>query len=183
MPSATRLRIAAHRSDAATRIEPGGRLVEQEELRATDQAGTEVEPATHAPGVGAHEAVAGVGEVQALEHLRRRDAACRADSSPNSRATMRRFSIPVIAGSTDAYWPARPMTSRTRFGLGGGVDAGDADLAAVGTQQRGDRAHECGLAGAVRPEQRGDLAGFGDEVEAVECVDVAEALRHARALR
>ena len=139
MPSATRLRIAAHRSDAAARIEPRGRLVEQEELRATDQAGAEVEPATHAPGVGAHEAVAGVGEIQAPQHLRRRDAGVVPTESeePGDHAQVldpghggldRR----VLAGETDDL--------ADTLGLGGGVDTGDADLPAVRTQQRGDRA-------------------------------------------
>ena len=57
---------------AATRIEPGGGLVEQQELRPPDQAGAEVEAAPHATRVGAHEAVAGVGEIQSFEHVRRR---------------------------------------------------------------------------------------------------------------
>ena len=87
--------------------------------------------------------------------------------------------MPVIAGSTDAYWPARPMTWRTRLGSARSVDAGDPQLAAVGPQQRGDGADERGLAGAVGPEQGGDVAGLGDEVEAVEGVDVAEVLGEA----
>ena len=43
--------------------------------------------------------------------------------------------------------------------VAGDVDPGDADGAAVGSEQRGDRTHERGLAGAVRSEQADDLAG------------------------
>ena len=35
---------------------------------------------------------------------------------PNRRATMTRFSRPVMAGSTAANWPASPITPRTRSG-------------------------------------------------------------------
>ena len=115
VPSATRFRIALPQIHAAAGIEPGGRLVEQQELRSADQAGAEVEAAAHATRVGAHEAVAGVAEIQSFEHLGGGSAASRR-LSPNSRATMRRFSVPVIAGSTEAYCPARPMISRTRLG-------------------------------------------------------------------
>ena len=164
---------------AATRIEPGGGLVEQQELRPAHQAGAEVETAPHATGVGAHEAVAGVGEIQSLEHLRGGAVAASRRLSPNSRATIRRFSIPghrrldrrVLPGETDDLAHA--------LGLGADVDAGDANLATVGPQQRRDRADERGLAGAVRPQERGDVTGLGDQIETVEGVDVAEALRHA----
>src|SRR5439155_19911503 len=65
------------------------------------------------------------------------------------------------------------------LGLGRGIDTGDADLATVRPQQRGDRAHERGLARAVRPEERADLARLGEQVEAVERTNVAEALRQS----
>ena len=57
----------------------------------------------------------------------------------------------------------------------------DAELALVGAVQRGDRPDERGLAGAVRAEHGGDLAGRGDEVETVERDDLLVA-RVARTL-
>src|SRR4029450_2884269 len=63
--------------------------------------------------------------------------------------------------------------------LGADVDAGNVDLATIGSQQGGDRADEGGLAGAVGAEQGGDLTGVGDEVEAVEGAHLAEALGQA----
>ena len=54
---------------AAPRVEAGRRLVHEQEPRRADEAGTEVETALHAAGVGAHESVAGLGEPELLEHL------------------------------------------------------------------------------------------------------------------
>ena len=50
---------------------PGGRLVEEEHRRLVHERGREVEPAAHPAGVRAHQPVAGVQEVEALEQPRR----------------------------------------------------------------------------------------------------------------
>ena len=57
--------------DAAGRVEARRRLVEQQHAGRADERGAEVEPAAHAAGPAAHEAVAGVGEVEPLEHVGR----------------------------------------------------------------------------------------------------------------
>ena len=54
---------------AALRVEPGRRLVEEEDRRVVDEREREVEPALHAAGVGAHLAVAGAREPDAVEEL------------------------------------------------------------------------------------------------------------------
>jgi hypothetical protein len=64
-------------------------------------------------------------------------------------------------------------------GVGGHVDAGDTQLTGVRALERGDRAHERGLAGAFRAEQRGDAPRLGDEIHAGQRVDVAEPLDEA----
>ena len=56
-------------ADAAARVEPGGRLVEEEDRRPRDQRRGEVEAAAHPARVGAHQAVGGVAEVEALQQL------------------------------------------------------------------------------------------------------------------
>jgi hypothetical protein len=66
-------------------------------------------------------------------------------------------------------------------GLGRGVDARHPQHALVGPQQRGDCAHERGLAGAVRSRQGGHPPRLRHEVEPVEGPHVAEALGEARA--
>ena len=55
--------------DAATGVEPGGRLVEQQHARARHETGAEVEPAGHAARVGLHRAVGSVVQRQPVEGL------------------------------------------------------------------------------------------------------------------
>jgi len=66
--------------------------------------------------------------------------------------------------------------------LGSGVDAGNPQVAAIRTQQRGNCADEGRLARPVRPEQRGDLTGLGDKVQTGEGLDIAETLGEASSL-
>ena len=54
---------------AAARIEAGGGLVEEQHLGAAHQAGSDVETATHAAGVGLHQRRREVGEIELLEQL------------------------------------------------------------------------------------------------------------------
>ena len=54
---------------AAARVEPGGRLVEEQHLGRGDEAGGQVEPAAHAAREGLHQLVGRVGEVEPLEQL------------------------------------------------------------------------------------------------------------------
>ena len=74
------------------------------------------------------------------------------------------------------------MTRRTCSGRADGVDAGHPQLAAVGAHQRGHRADERGLAGAVGPQDGHDLAALGHEVEPGQRLDLAEALGEAPGL-
>ena len=50
--------------DATGRVESGGRFVEEEDGRAGDQAGREVEASTHAAGVALQHPICGVGQVE-----------------------------------------------------------------------------------------------------------------------
>jgi hypothetical protein len=52
--------------------------------------------------------------------------------------------------------------------IGERIDAGDADRARIRTQEPGDHAQGRGLAGAVRAEQRVELAGAHGEIEAID---------------
>ena len=57
--------------DPAARVEPRGRLVEQQQPRRPDEARAEIEPAAHAARVGARQPVAVVHQPELLEHGRR----------------------------------------------------------------------------------------------------------------
>ena len=98
--------------DPARRVEAGRRLVEQQQLRCADERGAEVEPAAEAARPPAHEPGTRLGEVESFEDVVG-PAPRLGLEKPNRRATISRFSRPVMASSTAAYWPARPMTERT----------------------------------------------------------------------
>jgi len=53
---------------AAAGVEAGGGLVEKEQLRRSHQAGAQVELASHSAGIGADEAILGIGQPEPLEH-------------------------------------------------------------------------------------------------------------------
>ena len=63
---------------AAARVEPGGRLVEEQHLRPADQARRQVQAAAHAAGVGLGRSSARVGEVEPLQELAARTLESRA---------------------------------------------------------------------------------------------------------
>jgi hypothetical protein len=97
---------------ARARVEPGGRLVEEEQLGRDDEAGRDVEAAAHAAR-------------EVLDELPRPPVSPNASSSssararaaarrwPSSRPTSTRFSQPVSSSSTDASCPVRLTSPRT----------------------------------------------------------------------
>ena len=130
-PSATRPRTTPHMSSRLAGSRPVVGSSRKTTARAADEAGREVEAAAHAAGVGLRRAVGGVGEVEPLEQLLRAGLASlrlRSSSAPISS----RFWRPVSSSSTLAYWPVRPICSRTRPGSRGDVVARDDRGALVG---------------------------------------------------
>ena len=165
----------------AARVETGRGLVEQQESRAPDQAGAEVEPAAHAAGVVADHARAGLGEADALEHLAGSalgvdpvEAEQAGDHLEVLDARHRRLDRGVL--------PCEPDDLTHLLGFGQHVDPGDPELAGVRPEECADGADERGLPGAVGPEQCGDAPGLGGEVEAGQGVGVPERLREAAGL-
>ena len=53
--------------EPALRVEPGGRLIEEEHRWRCDQRGCQIEPPAHAAGVGLDRATTGVGETELLQ--------------------------------------------------------------------------------------------------------------------
>jgi hypothetical protein len=164
---------------AAAGVEAGGGLVEEEDGRLGDEGAGHVEPATHAPGVGLHRPVPGLGQVEAFQQL----------PGPLARLGLPEPVEPahhvevlesgqvlvdggVLAGEPDAL--------PDRLGIGAHVDAGDLDRAGVGLEQGGEDADGRRLAGAVGPEQSEHGALGDDQVEPVEGGDIPEALDQPR---
>ena len=164
--------------DAGAWIQTGRRLVQQQQAGRTDQAGAEVELAAHAARVALHRPVGVLGQVDLAQHHVGGSAS--GMSAVTEQATdhhevlapgQRRLDGSVLAGQADD--PANELGSRV------GIDARDVQRPTVGLQQRGHRLDECGLAGAVRSEDGGHLAGRGDQVETCQGVHVAIALGQA----
>ena len=93
----------------AGRVEPGGRLVEEQDVGLVHQRRGEVEPPLHAAGVALDHAVGGVLELDQLEQLLGALGPPRGLSSPNSRPCRTSSSRPVWRGSRPASCSATPI--------------------------------------------------------------------------
>ena len=171
VPCATRASITSQSADPAARVEPGGRLVEEQHRRPGDERGGEVEPAAHAARVGLDQPVAGLGEVEALEQL--------------GRALARRLAAEVVepADHLQVLEPGQVLVDggvlagepdlRAQLGgVGDHVEPGDPRAAAGRRQQRGQDPDRGRLAGAVRAEQAEHGAGLDLQVDPAERLDV-----------
>lgn len=154
------------------RVEAVGGFVQHEQPRPGQQCGGEPEPLAHAEGEAAGPVVGDVGEPDLVEHVV--DAGC--TRVPAAEFGQRGEVLPggerrVEAGSVHesgdrAGDGERPADRRPQ----------DLQAAAVGDGQAQQEPEQCGLAGAVRPDQAVDLSPRHIEVDAVERHDLAEAL-------
>ena len=160
VPSSLRLRDLLPDRLAADRVEAGGRLVEEEHAGLVDERGGEVEPALHPARVGADAAVGGLRQPDPAEQRVGAPVALGAVEAVEGRLQPDQL-LPVISGSSAASWSATPIAERTAAGSLDDVVAGDPGAAAGRPQQRGQHPHRGRLAGAVRAEERVDLA-LGD---------------------
>ena len=157
VPPRTSVRIALPQLDAAAGIEPGRRLVEQQQAGCTDEAGAQVEPPAHPARVAPDEAVGRLLEAELSRAPRRAAAFAVPPAVPEQAGDHhqvlapghRRLDRRVLAGQPDD--PAHLLR------LAGGIDPGHPSGSPVGPEQRGHGPHERGLAGAVRAEHGGHL--------------------------
>ena len=89
---------------------------------------------------------------------------------------MSRFSKPVRFSSTAAYWPVRPIRSRSRSGSRRTSTPATRARALVGLEERRQDPDGGRLAGAVRAEEPEDGPGRDVQVDAAERLDVPVAL-------
>ena len=97
MPSRGEALDALEDRVAALRVDADGRLVEDEQPRAVQQADADVEPPLHAARVGLGLVVGAVGQADHVEHLVDARAGL-APRSPYRRPKKRRFSRAVRSG-------------------------------------------------------------------------------------
>ena len=159
-PSSVSLRTMPHSSLRLRRVEPGGGLVEEEDARAPDQRRREVEPAAHAPGVGACGAPGRVAEPELPEELGGpglRRGAPLAEQPGDEHEVLgagERLVDPRVL-------PGEPDERAHAVRLGEHVVPADDGAPLVRRQQRGEHPRRGGLAGAVGPQhpQHGALGG------------------------
>ena len=163
---------------ARLRVEARRGLVEDQQARAADEARAEVEPAAHATGVAAHDAVAGVAEPKALERVGRAAAGIGAAQAVEPADHLQVLAAGEgavdrgeLAGQTDQRAYARGVAQHVAAEHPGG--------AGVRPKQRRKHAHERGLARAVRAQEALDGARPDREVDAVERARLAERDGHA----
>ena len=157
---------------SALGVEAGGWLVQEEDWRARDQRGRQVEAATHAARVGLEHPVAGVGQAEGLQELvgpPGRGAAAQVGEPPDHVDVL----VPgqvlvdrgVLAGQTDeaAY----------HVGLLRDVVPEHGATARVGLEDGGEDPHGRGLARPVRAEQAEHGPGLDAERDTVERAHVA----------
>ena len=142
----------------ALRVEPGRRLVEEEDPGAVDEGEGEVEAPFHPARVAGDLAVGGVGEPDPLDQ---RVAA--GDPLLARKAVQRRLQPHVVAGGQvriEGRFLERGADRRPhRRAFADDVVAGDPGAAAGRRQQRRQHVDRRRLAGAVRAEEAVDLAG------------------------
>ena len=160
-------------------VEAGRGLVQEDDARAADEAGGEVEAAAHAAA-----STCGRGGPRRPGGRTTRAAPCaralgvlaleveqRADQLEVLAAGQQLVDARVLAGEADLLAHAG--------GLGGDVVARDDRGALVGLQQRREDAHRRGLAGAVGAEHAEHGTGPRGEIDAVQRLGVPEGLAQA----
>ena len=164
--------------DPTPRIEPCGRLVEEQHMRFVHERGGEVEASAHASRIGAHGTVGGLREAELLEQLRRSwgELSLRlVGEPPHELEVLASGEVfvdrGVLTGEADRL--ANP------FGVAGHVDPEDARSPRVGKKDGREDADGSRLAGAVGPEQSEHGARGYREVDAGQRLDRAELLRDA----
>ena len=162
----------------APRIEPGRRLVQEDDRWLGDEGTGEVEPPPHAARVRTDEPAGRVGEIEVRQELLRalaRAAAAEVVEPPEHVEVLEAGQVlvdgRVLARQADPLPEAR--------GLAKDVDSGDARAPLVGLEERGQDPDGGRLAGAVRAEQPEDGPSRHVQVDTAEGLDVAVALAEA----
>ena len=140
----------AHR-DAGLRVQPGGRLVEQEDLRAADQRGGQGQALALAAGQPPDRSAQQRAEPESLDELAAVPAA--------GRASRRRGASTWPAGAASGRPPSWSITpTRVRRAGSSGARPSTSIRPSVGVRRPDDALDEGRLAGAVGAEQRGQPA-------------------------
>jgi hypothetical protein len=152
---------------ATARVEPVGRLVEEDHPRTAHQRHGEIEPALHAPGVRPYSPVGRVDEPEPGQQL----------VHPGNGLTCRQ--VCEVGHQPQVLSPRQQLVDRGELpghsdtaayavGLRPHVEPGDPGLSLICRNERGQDANHGGLTGAVGSQQRVHGAGGHDEVDATQ---------------
>ena len=165
----------AHQENAAG-IEAGGRLVEEHVVGLVDQRLTERDALEHAPRVLAEAAVLRLGQSEAIEHRHgpaldfgRGDAGEAGHVAEELPAGFATADVHPLGDESDAPAHVEVVVAQ----------AGERDLAVVGTEESEEAGHERGLAGAIGTDEADDLSPRDLEIDAGQHCLPAEALPDA----
>jgi len=158
-------------------VKAGGRLIEEQDPWAADQARAHVKAPAHPARVGLDELFGGIGEREALQHLLGSTAVLalfqmveEPDELEVLPAGQQFIDGRELAGQTDH----RPQPAR----VVDDVAARHVRPAAVGLQQGGQNSHQRRLARAVGSQQREHLALLSNEVNVSQRLRGPEPLGH-----
>ena len=167
--------------EPAVRVEPGGRLVEEDHRRPGHQGTGQVQPAAHAARVGLRGPVGRVGQLEPLQQLGRPRPGLPAAEvvEPADHLQV------LLAGQVlvdRRVLPGQPDDLAYLLGMADDVDPGDRGPTGVGFEQRREDSYARGLARAVGPEEPEHRPlGYG-QVKSVESMDVVVKLDEAFSL-
>ena len=153
--------------EPASRVEPGGRLVEEQQLGSTDERPGEVEAPSHAARVGLRDPVTGALQAELLEQL------VRAAPCLGARELVQASEHPEVLAAREVLVDRGVLTGEPDqpphlVRLSANVEPADARRAGVGVEQRREDPHRRRLARAVRAEQSEDGSLAHLEIDAVE---------------
>jgi hypothetical protein len=160
---------------AATRVQAGGRLVEEHDPRVAHQGHGQVQPAPHTAGVGGGQLLGRLHQVEALQQL---GGAAR-PLGPVQVVQVGHQQQVLLAGEQIVYrreLPGHADHAADRVGLGGQIVPGHPHLTGVGGDERGQDMHGRGLAGTIGAQQRKNRSGRDIQIDAVEHNLVAKRL-------
>jgi hypothetical protein len=144
---------------AAGRVQPGSGLVQEQHLRAADQAGGQVEPSAHAARVGLDLPVGGLSQADARQQLAGAAAGLAARQAVEAADQLDVFPAGEVIVDRGVL-ASQPDAGPHLLGMLADIDAGDAGAAGVGWEQGGQDADQGCLAGPVGAEQAVDTARF-----------------------
>ena len=162
-------------ADAGAWIQPRGRLVEKQQPWRHDQAGSQIQAATHTAGVLPRRPVGGVGQIEALQQ--RIGTAAGVVRCEVEQLGEHHQVLPAAEQLVDSRVLPR-QGDLLAHDVRGRDHIGPEDLngAPGRAQQRREDPHQRGLARAVGPQQTNDLARPHREIHASQRMDRTELL-------